>query len=499
MDDYSPRLHVIYAGRGDAMYIEWTDKTKKKHLVLLDGGPLKYKAVSKDTDRFDGNSAPYSKYLFAAGQRIWKTRFSDKDKFEPNAIINSHPHDDHLEGLLAFLRFGIKKMKDDFHFKGYFYQPKCVSSSGLTSTRKQLHYGFGWKEGTGFQYEGIQVDFPTTAASILNWNSKPPPITIPPYDPDVSKENLQSILMRADPDKMEIPGKMYLTGDSVGWRIMEKLKQTPPPKLSIYKIQHHGSLKNTQIQDYCNRIECEVGYEAVVRGWLRCFVSKESHRWDPTATGPLKIIAIIKDEFPKLKEKELLEAYTIRLDAHHMRSIGKCMTVRPGEEQMKEIRGLHPAPSEIYTAVQRVIKKLKATDPAYASFYRSNRKPQEWWKQSIDFNTYRKEYLKYTMVGQIKNFFSEFVADAYVISANHSYDHPSPQTILGLAMAIKDQIEGKVRTKGGILYVTDGSAINLEGLEGLAKDWGAKWPDVVRGPLTIRVLKNRCFMSLDAR
>ncbi|KAH7210127.1 hypothetical protein DER44DRAFT_824752 [Fusarium oxysporum] len=33
------------------------------------------------------------------------------------------------------------------------------------------------------------------------------------------------------------------------------------------------------------------------------------------------------------------------------------------------------------------------------------------------------------MVGQIKNFFSEFVADAYVISANHSYDHPSPQSI----------------------------------------------------------------------
>ncbi|KAH7210126.1 hypothetical protein DER44DRAFT_824751 [Fusarium oxysporum] len=327
MDDYSPRLHVIYAGRGDAI-----------------------------------------KYLFAAGQRIWKTRFSDKDKFEPNAIVNSHPHDDHLEVLLAFLRFGIKKMKDDFHFKGYFYQPKCVGSSGLTSTRKQLHYGFGWKEGTGFQYEGIQVDFPTIAASILNWNSKPPPITIPPYDPDVSKENLQSILMRTDPDKMEIPGKMYFTGDSVGWRIMEKLKQTPPPKLSIYKIQHHGSLKNTLIQDYCNRIECEVGYEAVVR-------------------GPLKIIAIIKDEFPKLKEKELLEAYTIRLDARHTRYIGKCMTVRPGEEQMKEIRGLHPAPSEIYTAVQRVIKKLKATDPAYASFYRSNRKPQEWWKQSIDFNT----------------------------------------------------------------------------------------------------------------
>ncbi|KAI7763834.1 hypothetical protein LZL87_014012 [Fusarium oxysporum] len=502
MDDHSPRLHVIYAGRGDAMYIEWTDKTGKKHLALLDGGPLKYQAVPSHAGRSGGNTAPYSKYLFAAGQRIWKTRFSDKDdvKFEPSVIINSHPHDDHLDGLLAFLRFAINKMKDDFDFKGHFYQPNCSWSKGLEGTQKQLVNIFKWSEGAGFEYEGLNVDFPK-ATSILSWKAESGPVTGPSYDPDRSRENLESILMRTVPNKMKVPGTMYFTGDSVGWQIaeMEMFKKTPPEKLSIYKIQHHGSMVNTQIQKDRNRIHAKVGYEAVVRGWLQCFVEPyDSIRWDPKATGPRKIMDIIQNKFEKLKSQKLQELYKIKLENRHQSYVTACM-LRPKNEIMKELGGLNPLPSEVYRAVKTAIKNLQPKDPVFASFFDDDHKAKKWWKESMDFEAYRRDYLKYTAVGQIKKFFSSFVADAYVISANHAeHDHPSPETILGLAMAIKEQLVEKVRTTGGILYVTDGSAVDLPGLKDLATEMDIILDNLMHGPLTIRVLKNRCFMSLDA-
>ncbi|KAF5650756.1 hypothetical protein F52700_298 [Fusarium sp. NRRL 52700] len=506
MNDYSPRLYVIYAGRGDAMYIEWTDKAKKKHLVLLDGGPLKYQVAPKDKDktrpRPGGNAAPYSKYLFAAGQLIWKTRFSnkDKDKFEPSVIINSHPHDDHMAGLLAFLRFAVEKRKDDFDFKGHFYQPDCLNCWNIKITRKQLADNFKWSEGTGFQYEGIQVDYPDPK-SILSWNAKPAPTTGPSYDPDDSPENLESILMRTLPDKMEVKGTMYFTGDGVGYKIAEMFKKKPPGKLSIYKIQHHGSMVNTQIQMKGNRIHARVGHEAVVREWLRCFVEPyTSRKWDAAEKGPRKIMDIIQAKFENLKKPRLQESYRKILEERHTWYVGKCRQWSKTEVMdLAKDPSLGPTTSTVLRAVKNEIKGLDPTDPAYGSFYADDGKEQKWWEEATDINDSRRPYLKYMAVSQIKNFFSSFVADAYVISANHAeHDHPSPETILGLAMALKDQIDKKVRTAGAILYVTDGSAIDLPGLETLAKDMEITLGDLMPGPLTIRVLKNRCFMSLDA-
>ncbi|KAF5548654.1 hypothetical protein FMEXI_4657 [Fusarium mexicanum] len=263
MNDYSPRLHVIYAGRGDAMYIEWTDRTDKKHIVLLDGGPLKYQAIPKRSEeskgpRPGGNAAPYSKYLFAAGQRIWKTRFADKDtdKFEPNIIINSHPHDDHLAGLLALLRFA----------------------------------------GTDFEYEGIHVDFPTKAKSIVNWKVSTTGLpTAHTINPDGDDQNLQSILMRTVPGKMKVGGTMYFTGDSVGYRIAEMFKNTPPGMLSIYKIQHHGSLRNTRIQDQIVTIKRTVGQEAVLRTWLNRLTDTKGPSWKLQAgVRELEAVLVLK-------------------------------------------------------------------------------------------------------------------------------------------------------------------------------------------------------------
>ncbi|EWG38304.1 hypothetical protein FVEG_01562 [Fusarium verticillioides 7600] len=498
MNDYSPRLHVIYAGRGDAMYIEWTDKTKKKHLVLLDGGPLLYEAVPRRIDgvkRPGGNAAPYSKYLFAAGQRIWNTRFSDKDKFEPSVIINSHPHDDHLEGLLEFLRFAVLQRKKDFAFKGQFYQPYCEESRSLENTRNLLVKLFKWAEGTGFDYKGIQVDYPT-AKSILKWDAKPSLGDLS-YDPDRSPVNLESILMRTLPKEMQVEGTMYFTGDSVGWRIM---KQKPPTKLSIYKVQHHGSMVNTQIQQKANRIKFKVGYEATVRDWFRCFAdSSPRYKWDLKGKGPSKIMEILQEEFPDFGDADTRKTYLNNLEIRHRTYVTMCIEDKV-TSPMAEITKpeLLPKPSAVYTAVVLAVSKISDTDPAYGTFYGKNDQPSEWWQETKAYMAREKDYLRYMAVVHIKKFFSSFVADAYVISANHHNNHPAPETILGLALANKDQVDAKIRTTGGILYVTDGSAIDLPALQELATEMKVDWLTLMSGSLTIRVLKTRCFMSLNA-
>ncbi|KAF5690084.1 hypothetical protein FCIRC_1039 [Fusarium circinatum] len=465
MNDYSPRLHVIYAGRGDAMYIEWTDRTDKKHIVLLDGGPLKYQAIPKRSEeskgpRPGGNAAPYSKYLFAAGQRIWKTRFSDKDtdKFEPNIIINSHPHDDHLAGLLAFIRFA----------------------------------------GTDFEYEGIHVDFPTKAKSIVNWKVSTTGLpTAHTINPDGDDQNLQSILMRTVPGKMKVGGTMYFTGDSVGYRIAEMFKNTPPGMLSIYKIQHHGSLRNTQIQDQIVTIKRTVGQEAVLRTWPNRLTDTKGPSWK-LQTGVRELEAVLVLKFKEKYKGMASSDYQTRLNERHAEYVECYTKMKPGDESVAELKGLDPTPSEFYTAVVDHIKQLKGIEAR--PFYTTGkpRKLQNWWKKATDLDP-GKEYLDYMLVFQIRNFFLTFIADAYVISANHAaHDHPSPPTILGLALAIKHQLNTGTRARGGVLYVTDGSAIDLEGLEKWAKNWGISWPGVISESLTIKVLKNRCFMSLDA-
>ncbi|KAF5980102.1 calcium-independent phospholipase A2-gamma [Fusarium bulbicola] len=481
---HCPCLYVIYAGRGDAMYIEWTDRTEQKHLVLLDGGPFKYQVIPKKSKeskgpRPGGNVAPYSKYLFAAGQRIWKTRFSATEKFTPSAIINSHPHDDHLAGLLAFLRFAVDKRKDDFDFKGYFYQPNCP--------------------GSNFEYEGIHVDFPKKAKSIVNWKVSTTGLpTAHTINPDGDDQNLQSILMRTVPGKMKVGGTMYFTGDSVGYKIAEMFKKTPPGMLSIYKIQHHGSLRNTQIQDQIVTIKRTVGQEAVLRTWLNRLTDTKGPPWK-LQTGVRELEAVLVLKFKEMYKDMVLSDYQKRLNERHAEYI-ECFTkMKPGDESVGELKGLHSTPSEFYTDVVDHIKELKGTQarPFYTTA--KPRKLQDWWKKATDLVDPGKEYLDYMLVFQIRNFFLTFIADAYVISANHAaHDHPSPPTILGLALAIKHQLKTGARARGGVLYVTDGSAIDLEGLEKWAKNWGISWPGVISESLTIKALKNRCFMSLDA-
>lgn len=228
-------LHVVYAGRGDAFYLEYTHTDslgKLEHvLVPLDGGPLKATADSKHAN------SPYYKYYLAVGEHIWQERFKDhpnKNKFSPKAIINSHPHDDHLDGLMNLLE---SQWGETMEFTGPFIIPN-EECCGLEKFR-ELANRLNFQASDGCSVPGINFYHPSpnsTEKKILSYNHLGSVNTGAPLQPapvqmlknrskyklpdkitvDTSSENLASILTDTDPDKTVGQGRMFFTGDNVG-------------------------------------------------------------------------------------------------------------------------------------------------------------------------------------------------------------------------------------------------------------------------------------------
>lgn len=256
----STYLHVVYAGRGDAFYLEYTtkdDQGNQEHvLVLLDGGPMKSFVRSR-------HNAPYYKYFLAVGEDIWNRNFKDSQnprRFSPMAIINSHPHDDHLDGLLFLLRSSWNKTVP---FHGPFIVP-YLDCHGSRQIESLLMGQFGFVASYGCETPGISFFWPSPdplKKAMLSYNHPghvhAAPLTVmadPKYNllantsVDTSSENLSSILMETNPQYTVGEGRMFFTGDSIGHSIWD---YAFGKHFTVYKIQHHGSLRNVQFQQ-CN-------------------------------------------------------------------------------------------------------------------------------------------------------------------------------------------------------------------------------------------------------
>lgn len=102
-----PILHVVYAGRGDSLYVEFDQQdADKTPLFVMDGGPRSYGSYT--VGKVDNGSKPYWRFFFSAGKEIWY----DKSHLErpPNipfklhALLNSHAHEDHIDGMIDMIR-----------------------------------------------------------------------------------------------------------------------------------------------------------------------------------------------------------------------------------------------------------------------------------------------------------------------------------------------------------------------------------------------------------
>jgi hypothetical protein len=153
-----------------------------------------------------------------------------------DAIFLSHPHNDHSDGL-RWLLTAVKPTQ----FSGPFIMPDVSSPAfkAVKGTLNTLHFQFrtgGWNPaGT----PGILRLYPEKEHILLYTRTREPP-----EDVDSDPVNKMSILMATDPESTLGKGAVFMTGDSVGHLILPHVQGQHLP---VYKIQHHGSKRNSQI------------------------------------------------------------------------------------------------------------------------------------------------------------------------------------------------------------------------------------------------------------
>ncbi|KAK4442436.1 hypothetical protein QBC34DRAFT_454794 [Podospora aff. communis PSN243] len=255
------QLHMVYSGRGDAFYVTWraADQNQTPHMIMVDAGPYKYDANTN-------SAAPYWEYLAWAGRRIWASVAGDNAPFRLDLIINTHPHDDHIGGLAQWLSNPPNATAAAL--------PACpIILPCYYSARSQIqliydqtvakHWGATKLEdaiNNNLVPTGLLLKYPTESEVVVLSpsanNPANPPGPVTPLDQflndyfvdatvtaKLQKDlNYASLLLKSTftsgPNNNNIPSQMFVTGDNHGQIITPFVKDK---KLSIYKIQHHGS------------------------------------------------------------------------------------------------------------------------------------------------------------------------------------------------------------------------------------------------------------------
>lgn len=322
-----PLLHVVYAGYGDAMFVEYGEagnqqqqQQPERKLMAVDGGP-RDKAVrppgvggtqkqqQAPVDPSSTGSAPYWKFFFSAAKHIW----FDKEQMahDPNqlltltALVNTHPHADHCQGLYDLLRHTYRgENPDDTSFTTRIVEglvmpslsqsPKPTDDDGgggasgqtlalcrdVVNAQPYLERDTQWDGHAGV---GGTIEYPVDGVMCLKRPPQPNTAGVLPSAftnnnmtlieayvkawlaarPNVKMNrtkfddiNMASILLHIPADlpvptpqqqqqqqQLNNSGGIYITGDNNGNIILPHIQGR---HFSIYKIQHHGSMWDSQ-------------------------------------------------------------------------------------------------------------------------------------------------------------------------------------------------------------------------------------------------------------
>ncbi|OAA54559.1 hypothetical protein SPI_08805 [Niveomyces insectorum RCEF 264] len=270
----SPILHVVYAGRGDAMYVEFMTTTQPQQqqqqqlvrkLFVMDGGP-KGDGINGGGG---GSSRPYWRFFLSAGRDIWydQMRGPANQPIQLHAIVNSHPHADHIEGIEKLLQGAADYLRVD-DGSGLILPAFDEEKPGAHIADLHKENAALFKGGT-IEYPIATTDTATPIACITVTQGKTvmqmtqddftrPFSRIREYAQTFRKEmvamnrsdlkdlNFASLLIHVPKTPNNLDGGIYLTGDNNGNIINHFMKTEAGQKrkFGIYKIQHHGSCED---------------------------------------------------------------------------------------------------------------------------------------------------------------------------------------------------------------------------------------------------------------
>ncbi|MET0559897.1 MAG: hypothetical protein ABW065_14725 [Solirubrobacterales bacterium] len=473
------RLHVVYAGRGDALIVEDETERGEKRLYMVDGGPLGYTPKRR-------SGAPYWLYYCSALAEVSQGMNRPADRLAPDGIVVSHAHEDHYGGIEGVFDRFLSPTDQPEPGKVLDFQEPLVTQrmrqgdpevQGLAS----LLTRFDFRED-----QNPDPNLPLFQAFAMSAHEvfARPGAVLPARDwsVDHSLANRASVLMGHHRTGM------LLTGDSVGFLILEFLAARDPGfQLPLFKVPHHGSLRNSQRGIALARVP-GVAWRLHA---LLCIGSAQGDWHD--LQMPAKLQQPIG---AALRAREILERACGADFDDFIVELKEAF-----DETLSKIKYEEEDPFDYPAALENNIFarwKLVQTDlnvvPRLRSITRAAKKaakrirldPQaappvdhSWFAKAAP-GAFREAFLGAFAVRELTRFFEALNARNHVLSANRTHRHPSAETLAGMALA---DIPARA-------LLTDGYAADLSRLGELAPDW--------EDTLEIRHLAKGSRMALDA-
>ncbi|KAI1194128.1 hypothetical protein F5X97DRAFT_327879 [Nemania serpens] len=469
----NPKLHVVYAQRGDALVLEYTIGNNRR-LLLIDGGPTGL------THGAGVSSAPLYRHWISAVRNIWGRNNATDIALD---IVVSHADEDHYGGVLELLEgqaggtdpidWQNASVYIPYHtFSGYTSILAAARAINLLPSRmnQTLLSGFTMRYPSGREIirlhsGGGTIDAPGTGT-----------VLITTY-PGATKTNSSSLILQNNTDNASPQGSVFFTGDSSASRILPAMSQgveQPPnvqgPHMAIYKIQHHGAYADS-LADYQARDEPIIAErtsrECLMQMLLDCALNGKNPTLD--RTYKVEHEPALKAYAKKVKEccENLLLAtpgvylspqqYLDLLKERYWTFVWAAYQFVPTGDSEEAMTIPDPVfqtdlPIEPVDILKKSDKFLKDNwQDYYIRKNVDNPKNVSAWFSRIMKSKALDELTDAFQVGQCARFYSRFTADAYVVSGSFigNYKHPRAAVLCGLALACQ------IQNRAASLYLTD--------------------------------------------
>jgi competence protein ComEC len=202
-------LTSIDVGRSDALLLSWPDSNFSMHYMLVDGG------TSLDWP-------------------LVKTYLESKNITHLDAIMCTHEHDDHLNGLIALLKsdIGVGRAYDagflmcDKDWPGYAQVQKYVQSLAEKNVKREIVRA------------GDKIDSGNPETIIQVLNPDPNHLIVSPTGNKYETANANCIVLEITYKN----ARFLLTGDALSSSYAQMMREGYIEQVDVLKVSHHGSI-----------------------------------------------------------------------------------------------------------------------------------------------------------------------------------------------------------------------------------------------------------------